>query len=395
MAQLPVKKKKNKAKKKVNYLLCIAVMLFLGLGGVWSVLSEDRALSELENRKLQQFPTLSWSTLWSGQYGQELESWFEDQFPGRESAFHANYLVRKSLNQHWLNGQYLGKGTLIGALEAPDEQIFEANIQAVNDFALKSNLPTALMMVPPAEMIEQDKLPAFAPVPDLTPYFEQITQDLTMATNLDLRDVLFDHQEDYLFYRTDHHWATQGAGFGAQALVAFCEGELDLKDYTYQTLSTNFEGTSASYTGSVGLYDSIIAAKATDLPSYQVAWGNGRRSDSVYVPEALEQKNQYAYFLGENEGLVQILTQANTGRHLLLIKDSYANIMVQYLLPFYDSILVVDPRYYGDDLNALVQQNPLTHIAFVLSYQSFREAIELAPFAARLADIPLDMESTS
>lgn len=389
------KKKKIKQKKKVNSLLCGTLMVTLLGGGVWSFLSPDREISELENRKLEQFPSLSLSSLWSGEYGQALESWFEDQFPARETCFHSNYLLRKSLYQHWLNGQYLGKDALIGFLEAPNEKIFEENIQAVNDFALKSNLPTALMMVPPAEMIEKNKLPLFAPVPDLDPYFEQIATNLSMATNLDLRSVLLENQKDYLFYRTDHHWATQGAGFGSKALVEFCGGELDLNAYSYETLSTNFEGTSASFTGSVGLYDSIIAAKASDLPAYEVTWEDGKTSDSIYLPEALEQKNQYDYFLGENEGLIQIHTQANTGRHLFLIKDSYANIMVQYLLPFYDSILLVDPRCYTGDLNALVQQNPITHIAFVLAYQSFREAIELSAFSARLADIPLDMESST
>ncbi len=392
MTQLPSSRRKKK--KKFNYLLCGTIMFFLLSGWVWSLLSADREISQMENRKLEQFPSLSWSTLWSGEYGQTLESWFEDQFPARETCFHANYLIRKSLYQHWLNGQYLGKGMLIGVLGVPNEEIFQENIQAVNDFALKSNLPTALMVVPPAEMIETNKLPRFAPVPDLNSYFDQVENDLTMATSLDLRSVLLAHRQDYLFYRTDHHWATQGAGLGAKALVEFCGDTLDLNGYDYQTLSTDFEGTSASYTGSVGLYDSIVAAKALDLPAYEVVWESGRTSNSVYVPEALEQKNQYAYFLGENEGLVQVHTQANMGRHLLLIKDSYANIMVQYLLPFYDSILVVDPRYYLGDLNALVQQNPITHIAFVLSYQSFREAIELAPFSLRLADIPLNIDSS-
>ena len=39
-------------------------------------------------------------------------------------------------------------------------------------------------------------------------------------------------------------------------------------------------------------------------------------------------------------------TTADTGRTLLLLKDSYANCFVQFLTPYYDRILMIDPRYY-------------------------------------------------
>ena len=37
-------------------------------------------------------------------------------------------------------------------------------------------------------------------------------------------------------------------------------------------------------------------------------------------------------------------------RNLLLIKDSYANTFIQFLLPYFDTIMIVDPRYYSDDI---------------------------------------------
>lgn len=387
-------KKKTKSKKYLSPLLCKSVMAFLVAFLILGLITPDRLTSEVENRKLAQLPIFSWQALWNGSYGSDLEAWFEDQFVGRDLSFQGNYLIRKGLGQRLLNGQYLGKKTLIGALEVPDREIYQANIKAVDDFALKSNLPTSLMVIPPAEMVLQNKLPFLAPVPDLNPYFDSLATSLQFATNIELRGVLEAHQNEELFFRTDHHWSTKGAGYGAAALVAFCQGELDFEKYSYPVISTNFEGTAASYAGSVGLQDSVVAAIYQELPEYEVLFEDGKVQDSVYVQEALKQKNQYAYFLGENQGLIEIHTQGNTNRHLMLIKDSYANIMVQYLLPFYDSILVVDPRYYLGDLNALVQQNPLTHIAFVLSYQSFRNPIELSHFSERLADIPQEMEES-
>lgn len=69
-------------------------------------------------------------------------------------------------------------------------------------------------------------------------------------------------------------------------------------------------------------------------------------------------------FFRGNTGLVQIENLNDSDRHLLLIKDSYANSMVQFLLPYYRTITIVDPRYFYEDIERIFNLNLITDVLF-------------------------------
>jgi len=108
-------------------------------------------------------------------------------------------------------------------------------------------------------------------------------------------------------------------------------------------------------------------ALQTDLMYVTEYYDTARRSASMYDSEALKQKDQYQVFLGGNHDLVTIRTNADNGRSLLLLKDSYANAFVQFLLPYYSSITIVDPRYYSDDLEGLLYDQGFTDVLILYS----------------------------
>ncbi|MBR2653415.1 MAG: hypothetical protein IKD59_02560, partial [Lachnospiraceae bacterium] len=58
---------------------------------------------------------------------------------------------------------------------------------------------------------------------------------------------------------------------------------------------------------------------------------------------------------------------ASTGKSLLIFKDSYANSFVQYLIPHYDTIIMIDPRYYFNRLDNVIQANGITDVLFLYS----------------------------
>ena len=93
----------------------------------------------------------------------------------------------------------------------------------------------------------------------------------------------------------------------------------------------------------------------------------------MYCPDALESRNQYEVFLGGNYPLITINTTAGTGRRLLLLKDSYANSFLQFLLPWFDMIQIVDPRYYTEDLRSLMEVNGITDVLILYNVNTFVE----------------------
>ena len=87
-------------------------------------------------------------------------------------------------------------------------------------------------------------------------------------------------------------------------------------------------------------------------------------------------------FFGGNYSRIDISRANAEKKNLLLIKDSYANCFVQFLLPYYRNIIIIDPRYYYDDIDKLVHDNEITDVLFLYNVNTFMEDNSLADVLA-------------
>lgn len=355
-------------------MICLMTALLL-VSALWP----DPQYSYTENRPLARSADFSLSALASGKTGKDLNSWFSDQMPGRNLFFHMDYLLRKLSGQREIKDVFLGKGALLANPEAEKDSTVGINLDAVNLFTKASGIPGYLMVVPSAATIQPQKLPASAPVRDVSGPLDYIAASVDGPENVDIRSVLSSHKDEYIYYRTDHHWTSRGAGYGAEALMeAMGYHDMNLDAFRIMPVSFSFEGTLASKTGSVFLKDEIDIAAADQNPEYLVTWADGSRTTSIYDESALAKKDQYQVFLSNNQGRIRIDTTADTDRSLLLFKDSYANSVIQYLLPYFSSITIIDPRYYYEDLNTILDTEQFTDCAFLFSYDTFAAIQSLA-----------------
>lgn len=83
-------------------------------------------------------------------------------------------------------------------------------------------------------------------------------------------------------------------------------------------------------------------------------------------------------FFGGNHPLVEIRTTANNGRNLLVFKDSYANSFIQFLYPYFQNIIMVDPRYYYDDIETSITSYGITDVLFLYSADTLLADTNLA-----------------
>lgn len=181
------------------------------------------------------------------------------------------------------------------------------------------------------------------------------------------------NQNKYQYYKTDHHWTSLGAYHAAKQFLKSQGMEIAYSDYERMPVSNSFRGTLESKTGSVFLKDTIDIYVAKNNPDYLVTYNNdGNPVPTIYDDEALHRKDQYEVFFGGNDSLVQINLNTDSTRHLLIFKDSYANSMIQFLLPYYRSITIVDPRYYYDDITRLIESDMITDVLFLYNYNSFQ-----------------------
>lgn len=379
----PARKRAEKPKMPLWERLAAVVLLGgIGLALVLGLLTPDREFSDRENRKLAQKPEFSLSALADGKYFDDLGDYLADQFPGRDLWISLNLRLSRFFGQQEASGVYLGDDDyLIQAPGEPDAENLERNIRAINGFgAVHSDLKITMAIIPNAATIHADKLPANAPVRDQRADLQDLNSRITGAAFADVTDALAEHREEYLFYKTDHHWTSLGAGYAFSALApALGIDAPALEGYTVYPVSNTFEGTLSSRSGSHAARDRVdIYVPNTDVQYYVNYVDSQKRVSSLYSREALEQKDHYTVFFGGNHSRVDITTTADTDRCLLLLKDSYANCFVQFLYPHFDRIIMVDPRYYYGDLENLISGQQVTDVLYLYNLDTFLSDSSLA-----------------
>lgn len=355
---------------------CLAILLFLlvAVFDLLGLLAPDKVFSENENRNLAQKPAFSSEALLDGSYFSAWESYTADQFFGRDFWISLRLKCAKLLGQKESNGVYLGKEHyLIQVPTEPDWNRVDETIAAVNDFAVRhEKLNINMMIVPNAVSVLSDKLPKNAPGRNQAADISYLRSALYSVNFLDPTASLNKHADEPLYYRTDHHWTSLAASYAFSASAKAMGLGRIVQNYDIYTVSKTFEGTLASKSGDRSVQDTIqVYVPKTDV-QYRVTYDDTHETScSLYRRDCLNDKDQYTVFFGGNHPRITIETTADCGKTLLLFKDSYANCFVQFLFPYYDEIIMIDPRYYYDNIEAVVTREGVTDILFLYNTDTF------------------------
>lgn len=359
-------------------VISIAVVVIM----ILNIVIPDHKQSETENRPLQTFPAWNVEHVLSGQYGKDLNTWFSDQFVFRDQNIHIKYLIQKFTGVKEIQGVYLTKRGLIEKTAEVNKEQLDRNLNAIN--TLKQNYPdlnVGFMLAPNAVSIERDSLPKSADAWDQNKQMDDIYNRIDDSIKkIDVRSTLEKHKDEYLYYKSDHHWTSLASYYSYQTLASsFKLDKTKKSDYTIYPVSNSFEGTLANKTGSLKIKDEIdIYVPKTETDYVVTDESTNKKSRTIYHSEALETKDNYAVFMGGNKSLFHINIDNDSKKHLLLIKDSYANSLIPFLIPEYESITVVDPRYYFDDYTRLIQNDLITDVLFMYNSNTFVQDTSLA-----------------
>ena len=350
----------------------LAALILLQL--VLRVFTPDRAYSEAENRMLAQAPRMTLTTISDGSFFSGLSDWFSDQFVGRDGWITLNLHAGRLIGQREINGVYLcADGYLMEVPEQPDEAALSQTTGAIGHFAAEHpDVQVSLALIPNATCVLAGKLPPDAPVTDQRAQISRIYASLPGVNCISVTDELRLHRAEEIYYRTDHHWTSLGARIAFEAMAPMLGIDEPVQSYAVYPVSDSFEGTLASKSGSHDRQDVIEVYIAQPEVRYAVTYTDTQKTVcSVYDSSKLEQKDKYGVFFGGNHARVDIQTTADTGRTLLLFKDSYANCFVQFLLPYYDRIIMLDPRYYYDDLASVLRRENVSEVLMLYNVNTF------------------------
>ena len=365
-------------------VLVVFSLFFIGLFAL-DLITPDRAYSEMENTTLSQRPALTQlSAKGLNSYFTAYTKYVKDQVFGRDNWISLQSVVETTLLQKEQSGGILlGKEHMMfprtfGLLDS-ENRTLPKNTAAVEALCQRYPGKVDVLLAPAASVIYPEKVPANAPLLDEDAYLDQLSAAVQAAGGrfVDVRQTLAEHKDEYIYYRTDHHWTSLGAYYAyCAAAKTLGYSAYTLDQFNIETASSSFRGTLYSKTLDNGVTpDSIdYFHLASGGPKVKMTVFDGTKEtvyDSLYVRSYLDVKDKYSSFTGSNSPIVTIETDVDNGKTLLLIKDSYAHSLVPFLANHYSKITMVDMRYINVDLGRLIDLSEYQQAMFMYNAVTF------------------------
>ena len=443
----------------VSYRYVLPFLIILAVLTVISFIIPLRPTkSYAEKRSLAQFPTFSLEALSSGQYFDEINLWFSDTFPGRETWLNLSSSLSElhGYSEISISGD-LPSSPQISVIppaptapppeEHPDETIADTTEMPTEETvpetaAPEVSEPEIIETAPSADVEEWGGVDAgndaeiafggasiqigdavfqaasfsetgsgryinmanqvtdaltklgvrvvFAPAPtsvgilvsnqyqeklhcapqdEIIDYmFSGITDD---AVKVDMFDRLVEHNSEYLYFRTDHHWTARGAYYGYEQIMLDMGYEPlpleSFEEWDQGTMIGSLYG-GASYPSRLTL-DTLYAyipPMEVSMKIAQTGYG-GFDWPMIYDRSKADVYTKYMAFLSGDHALCTI-TNDNLpdGPVGVVVKDSYGNAMVPFLSQNYHKLYVIDYRKYtGMSLNRFVEEFQVDDVIYI------------------------------
>lgn len=196
---------------------------------------------------------------------------------------------------------------------------------------------------------------------------------------VDIYHPLKRHRSEPIYLRTDHHWSPLGGYYAAQAFAKVAG--VPFRDLTHYE-----EHVVHGYVGSMYGYSKDIAVKNAPedfvyyIPTevdYETTYINYTINDHYQVTgEGRPFKSQfffhfkdgnggaYCTMMGGDSKITQVRTGTKNGRRVIILKDSFGNMLPGYLFYSFEEVHVIDARYFTKDMVKYVQDNHITDILF-------------------------------
>ncbi len=205
---------------------------------------------------------------------------------------------------------------------------------------------------------------------------ERLRELLSGPELIDLSKVLAEHKNEYIYFRTDHHWTQTGAYYAYRELCRAMNLDCpELWDYKF--------GHKPGFLGS--LYKSIfnrseakiLEANPDDVPYYIPVNNTVAENYKTYeMTDKTEKKliypenSGYSVYMGEEMFLGYIHSPVRNGKSIMIVRDSYGHCFVPFLADSFEYVYFIEPRYFEDGfkLAEFVKEKGIETLVF-LNYE--------------------------
>lgn len=410
--------------------LVLAVMGFIGL--LWFLRPDT---SVIEKRTLTEFPTITWSTFWDGSFFKAVDTWYADTYPLREGLISGS----QSLENHYglRSDQIVGEALVADDIPDPDaagEEVQAAEPEEVlpdgtvteigemqGQIYITNNCGYGLYYFTqsPADKFAATMNQIYANVKDKVNLYvmicpisagvmldQAVLDDMGCSSEKDAIDYIYGkmdpgihtvsafdnlkkHNAEYIYFHTDHHWTALGAYYAYQA---FCQEKgIEAHDVAdYETMEfPGFLGTfCSSSNNSPALQsnpDTVVAYIPKGTNAMTMHYTNGSVVDWFIVNDVsgYAKSELYATFVGGDRPFSYAHNPTITdGSAVMVIKDSYGNAFIPWLVDHYEYIYWVDARYTSNTISQMVRDYNIQDVIYEVQIYNSSTDNMLGKYAA-------------
>ena len=337
----------NERKKAYLRLVPVFVLFAALCIAAWLHKPQDTSLSE--RRPLAQFPEITVDEVLKGDFMTDFEDYATDQFPLREPFRKLQSFIQfRLLGQKDVNDIYIAEGSAAKIEDALNEKWVQnsvAKLEKVFQEHFQSGGSKVYFAIVPDKgwyLAEKHGYPAM----DHEKLLELVKNAAGFAQWIELKDTL--DITDY--YTTDSHWRQECIGDTAQALADAMGVDIS-QQYTENVAREDFSGVYAGQSALPLPAEPMIYLTSPTLEGASLYDYETNKTSGLYDLEELWGRDPYDLFLSGAAALQVIENPAcDTGRELVLFRDSFGSSMAPLLVPGYSKITLVDLRYLSSSL---------------------------------------------
>ena len=361
--------KKNILKKYPTFFVfSILVILFT----VIDIINSPNEFSELENRKLSQMPILSLKSYIDTSFSSDYEKYINDQFFLRDNWIDLKSRIEYLLGKRENNDIIFGKENyLFKKFTTFNDEMLENNLNSIITFTNNYNKEVDFFIIPNSYAVYDELTPRYLPLVDQLSLINSINSYLSLKSNdhintINVAEELLKNKDDYIYYKTDHHWTSYGAYLAYLTYMDYLG--LEIVDMgTYYNRSKYFKADSdfITYYNILGLHIEI----------------DGKEQLSLMDLDKFKGSDKYSAFLWGNNGLTKVIneniSEERKGSSILIFKDSYANSFIQFLSYNYEIIDIIDLRYFKESIRNFMKDKDYNEILIMYSFNNLSTDINI------------------
>ncbi len=188
---------------------------------------------------------------------------------------------------------------------------------------------------------------------------------------LDIRDLMGEHYDEYIYFRTDHHWTGLGAYYASRFFLDQVGRTYPSLDAYRKVVIPDFLGSLYNHTQSPSLKNSPDTVYAYESPTLKeiTTWYDGVYHTLPLITEADALANKWNKYLAFTQGDWAYFEMHNEtitdGSSVLVIRESFGNAFMPMLVDSYEYVYGIDYRYWRDDLATFVKEKGIDTVIFL------------------------------